>query len=829
MNSDPLGLGGFNTQALHAPTGPALKVAPKQGLLGRIGSSVVQPFETLGKAVVNTPDALVRELQNKPINDIQQKTFGTTNSGQIAKQIGGDLAQVGGTFIGAPEVEGGAKAGLAARAVAGARGGAVIGAGSALANNQNILKGAGLGALGGAALAPAASVAGKALGIGGKVANTALTGKIGSAASDELENVPKPTIGQKLTNSLVNKGNRMQAKLGSFAPGQKVGGQQLDTQASNKILNTLRNEGVNKIGAPEQLEQVEDKINDLGQAHGTLTETNNVPLTAEDKQLITSEVNDRLTNPNNPKFQAGGSSPSVQKFANNYTNDINNADDLAALSRQKTGLDQNEINYKSTADAATNARNIAAKTTRNVINDFMNSKIPGLSTINGRLSNLFDAKGALMNASGSLANKVTGSEGLTGRLLTSETAEQGKAALAKGLQKTGTALGGKGSATEPILGDINATDGTIPFTSNAKSPIPSPAKVTPAVNPAKVASRIQEIDDTLAVARKSGSVLANRGLEDERQTLLDSLKTAPAPTPEISTTPTKIATGSTPPPTPPIPTETPTPNPTAVPKAPGTINSILGSLTGATPNVARLGVAGALGNPPAQAPTQSLSATDIANDIAPAQTPPTQASESEDSPYPEENMLYDIENDPKNASTYESLYTLLNPKPSASATSLDATQQKEVAAGEAAITNLQQYAQQLNTAGAGGNIGTGTLSTLLGKYLPSQLSSSSEKQAAALSSSGHDVAYSLAQALSGGNKPSSTFLQGIEESLPNISDSPEERADKINSLITRMQSTLQIYATPVSQLASGITGQQTTNGSVGSNLDSLLGSLSGAQ
>lgn len=746
--NDPLGLGNFNPQALHTPTGPAVKVAkatpPRPGLLGRIASSVVQaPKYFLNTDIVNPGKELLAQAtgNKQAFNNAQAAQnagIGATPTEAI-KRLAGNTAQLAGMAV-APEGEG-----LAARTVAGARGGALVGGGSALANNQNILKGAGLGALGGAALAPAASVAGKALGIGGKVANTALTGKIGSAVSDVAENAPKPTIGQKLTNAVINKGNKIEQRLGSFAPGQKVGGTQLDAASSDKILQTAHNEGIDKLGADSQLRQTESKINELGQTHGSLTDTHNAPVTDEDKQAIQAEIQDRLNNPNNPNYRGGGSSPTVQKYTQEFNTDIDNSDDLSALGRQKSNLDNNQIKYGGNLQAAVNARNLAAKTSRNVINDFMNSKIPGLSGVNSRLSGLYDLKGALMNASGSQAGKTTGAEGIFGRLLTSETAEQAKGAFAKGLQKTGTALGGKGSATEPILGDINA-----------------PAE--------------------------SGT----------------------------------MASGATPPPT------TPTAVSAAV-KAPSTASSILGSLTGAAPNVARLGVAGALGNPPAQTPDQSLSATDIANTITPAQTPPTQASESEDSPYPEENMLYDIENDPKNASTYESLYTLLNPKPSASATSLDATQQKEVAAGESAINRLQQYGQQLTTALGKNETGTGGLYALLGRDLPGKLTSSGMKDAAALQSGKRDVAIQLATALSGGTKPSSQSVEEIEGSLPDVKDSQEEINDKINSIVSGIQRNLQTYATPVSQLAAGITGQQTTNGSVGSNLDSLLGSLSGAQ
>lgn len=714
---DPLGFGNFNSQALHTPTAAPVKAAPKQGLLGKIGSSIIQaPKYFLNTDIVNPVKELAAQATNNKAalanaTQASNENLGLgaqgTNIGEALKRLTGNTAQLAATVV-APEAKG---AGLVSKIAAGSKAGAVIGGGSALANDQSVLQGAALGAVGGGAI----PVAGKIL---GATANKAL---------GATEATATPTIGQKLSSAVLNKGNKIEAKLGSFAPGQKVGGQQLDTQASNDILNTLQNEGINKLGAPEKLEQVESKVKELGQAHGTLTDTNNTSLTDQEKQAITAEVNDRLTNPNNPKFQAGGSSPTVQKYANNYMNDINNADDLSALGRQKTGLDQNEINYKSATDAATNARNIAAKTTRNVINDFMNSKVPGLDAVNNRLSNLYQAKGALLNASGSLANKTTGAEGITGRILTSETAEQAKSAIAKGLQNTGKALGGQ-SKIEPVLGDINTAD------------------------------------------------------------------TAPT----------------------------------------GKVSSVLGNIAGnpAVQKVATLGVAGAAGNP-----TPAVPELPSTTDTGTADTPDsssvlgsdTSQSPSDNSSYPEANMLYDIERDPKNASTYESLYTLLNPKPPASETSLDATQQKEVTGGESAIALLQQYNDQIDslTGGANGNIATGKISTLLGHYLPGALSTSAEKQAYSLESNKRDIAIQIATAISGGTKPSAQSVENIEGGLPSVNDPAQVRQDKVNNIVDRLKNTLQIYATPVSQLAGGITGQQTTNGTVGSNLDSILGSLTG--
>lgn len=67
--------------------------------------TIAKPAVTIGKAVINTPKAIGREIQDKPINDIQQKVFGTTGSGSIARQTIGDLGQIGANFIGVGEAK----------------------------------------------------------------------------------------------------------------------------------------------------------------------------------------------------------------------------------------------------------------------------------------------------------------------------------------------------------------------------------------------------------------------------------------------------------------------------------------------------------------------------------------------------------------------------------------------------------------------------------------------------------------------------------------------------------------------------------------------------
>lgn len=67
--------------------------------MDQFGRGLVHPFSTFGSALLNTPQAIYREVQNKPIYDIQQHVFGTTDPGSIGRQIVGDTAAVGLTAL----------------------------------------------------------------------------------------------------------------------------------------------------------------------------------------------------------------------------------------------------------------------------------------------------------------------------------------------------------------------------------------------------------------------------------------------------------------------------------------------------------------------------------------------------------------------------------------------------------------------------------------------------------------------------------------------------------------------------------------------------------
>lgn len=113
---------------------------PVTNAVGSIVKGAAQPVGELGKAIYYTPHAVAREIQNKPITDIQKKAFGTTDQGKIAKKIVGDTVQVGG-LIAAPGSSA-AKTTLTKKIATGAAKGAAIntvaGGGAQLAQNGKL-------------------------------------------------------------------------------------------------------------------------------------------------------------------------------------------------------------------------------------------------------------------------------------------------------------------------------------------------------------------------------------------------------------------------------------------------------------------------------------------------------------------------------------------------------------------------------------------------------------------------------------------------------------------------------------------------------------------
>lgn len=86
--------GTTNAQTAPAPA-PSIAHDLTHNPVTNVVGTTIKPLVQAGAAVAYTPEAVAREIQNKPIGDIQQKVFGTQDPGAIARSIPSDLAQVG--------------------------------------------------------------------------------------------------------------------------------------------------------------------------------------------------------------------------------------------------------------------------------------------------------------------------------------------------------------------------------------------------------------------------------------------------------------------------------------------------------------------------------------------------------------------------------------------------------------------------------------------------------------------------------------------------------------------------------------------------------------
>lgn len=204
------------------------------------------------------------------------------------------------------------------------------------------------------------------------------------------------------------------------------------------------------------------------------------------------------------------------------------------------------------------------------------------------------------------------------------------------------------------------------------------------------------------------------------------------------------------------------------------IGSLVGALAGgtpqasATPDVASTGQLGGALDQEAQSATQ------------PAENPQ----------YPEANMLADIQKDPKNASTYETLYKDLNA--SNPATALTTNQKNTISGLQAAVGSLTPYAQQLQGITNAGPAG-GRVESVLGKL---GLGGANAASIAALDSSRTEIATQIAKALTG-SKPAASIIKSWEDTIPNVNDPVATRNAKWEQFAQRLQGELEQAQQPV--------------------------------
>jgi hypothetical protein len=152
----------------------------------------------------------------------------------------------------------------------------------------------------------------------------------------------------------------------------------------------------------------------------------------------------------------------------------------------------------------------------------------------------------------------------------------------------------------------------------------------------------------------------------------------------------------------------------------------------------------------------------------------------EQSPYPRENLLYDIQRDPNNADKYIAYYQQLQEvfAPPAG-TELGATAKTQLASSGNASSTLSQLEGLFASAGGGSGKVGGTVGNLLAgaglnsnAQIYNELSNSSVTQ--------------IARALNGGGQVTDADAVVVIQALPKITDSPEVAQAKFNALKQRL-------------------------------------------
>lgn len=131
----------------------------------------------------------------------------------------------------------------------------------------------------------------------------------------------------------------------------------------------------------------------------------------------------------------------------------------------------------------------------------------------------------------------------------------------------------------------------------------------------------------------------------------------------------------------------------AAPTTSGFLGNLVGGVKSAAPVIGAVGAGGAEGNKPIQPATDLPPVDTTLTD----QTSPTDQTNSEQSATPSispEQLLALVQADPKNASTYLSLYSAL--KPSAASTKLNASQQQQANNAQSALSNIADIRAMLS-------------------------------------------------------------------------------------------------------------------------------------
>lgn len=836
LQQAPMQFTDVSTAAQPNPAGTPAK-SGGGGLMGSIMHGITQaPGYFLKADIINPTKELAASLtgnkvaEQNAVRSAQQNLVGnnkvsgnlSTNATNFGKQLAGNTAQLAASTL-MPE-----GSGLAGKAIAGARAGALGGGGSALANNQNVLQGALTGGVAGGVLAPVApkvlGVAGKLAGLGGKTATAATEGEAGQAAQG--------TVG-KVINNLANKQSAKQSTMQAAqdsAPYGIVDKSIRQNTNMNGLFGNLRSVGMGTT--PDQMQAYHDILTG---ANGVVSRTMNKILSGAGdikpgNLLQTAEKALSTENTNLGSVSQKGTP------ANGLMQDISNALKDTGLIPQNVASGKgsdivqgvlNQERLKTADTSATNAfktlqnletlaRNAdsttaAGQAQRRVLNAVrtdlanklwndagVNKAVAGYKLspedLQAIQSNVAEAGGSPQLAQhviDGINNANTGPElramqepaVRAGQLASAYDKASGGAltAMPKGGQlSTGGALMAE-NLGHAITGNIMHAAPAIAalagrkIASGAENLIGTAAQklqgAIPEAGAAATGAATNAAQSTLDQGTvdaftKAGTQVADNGDGTVSIKLPDG-RTMTGPSEGFN----NIQTGK-----PQLPTASQA-TANGINSAANVLKTMAGR--GGVLGAGAQGIQGSSANP-------LQGATLAANTSQPSSSGQLSLSGSTaggsqqqpQSEYPLQNMLEDIQRDPIRASTYEDLYKMMNPN-----YQLTTTQQNEVTGAQKAQQSLQDYWTQLTQAGGGKGAVGGRLEDIAGALGFGGTAAA----ARALNSQRVDVAASIAGALSPTGRPTQSNTNKIADSLPSITDPESVAQDKMNQLMQRIQ------------------------------------------
>lgn len=273
----------------------------------------------------------------------------------------------------------------------------------------------------------------KGIGVAGKAAvgSGSLLDALGQGGAVNAT-VDGPGLLVKGRAFFANKGAQTEARAGGFGIGEKVpGSEPLGFYDSAKITKNLKAEGI-KAGSPEtRLKQVEDALAARGQEIDTHLATNNKVLTPTAKQSIADNFMKSVDQ------QPGVDDLVRKKAADLASNFVKQTSDTKSVVNFRRGLDKQVINFNQNPSAALAAKQLAARTFRDVLSDTTENLAPGLKQANQSYSKLKQAQEFLTGANKAVSDQSQGGGGLVSRALTNDTAQATKSRIGSVTQKIG--------------------------------------------------------------------------------------------------------------------------------------------------------------------------------------------------------------------------------------------------------------------------------------------------------------------------------------------------------------------------------------------------------